>query len=152
MLLKCFALFIKLYYCFFYDNLLHIFLKLQKKCIRFLQVFFNFSYTFICLLNLFTFYYRLTFIFKKILQYFLNFYREFYNDILPEFESCGPIRQLKVCCNHETHLRGNVYLEYFSERHALKAYQLFQGRYYAGRQISVAFTNIPSWKNALCGK
>ncbi|XP_075213508.1 uncharacterized protein LOC142319758 [Lycorma delicatula] len=76
---------------------------------------------------------------------------EFYNDILPEFESCGPIRQLKVCCNHEPHLRGNVYVEFFSERHALKAYQLFQGRYYAGRQLSVSFTYIPSWKNALCG-
>ncbi|RZF37420.1 hypothetical protein LSTR_LSTR011697 [Laodelphax striatellus] len=78
-------------------------------------------------------------------------FKEFFYDILPEFESCGDVRQLKVCCNYEPHLRGNVYVEYFSERHALKAYQLFQGRYYAGRQLNVMFVNIPSWKNALCG-
>ncbi|XP_039279709.1 U2 small nuclear ribonucleoprotein auxiliary factor 35 kDa subunit-related protein 1 isoform X2 [Nilaparvata lugens] len=78
-------------------------------------------------------------------------FKEFFYDILPEFESCGALRQLKVCCNYEPHLRGNVYVEYLNERHALKAYQLFQGRYYAGRQLSVMFVNIPSWKNALCG-
>lgn len=78
--------------------------------------------------------------------------REFFKDVLPEFEQCGRVRQFRVCTNEEPHLRGNVYVEFGSRRHALKAYRTFQGRFYAGRRLNVEFTTIPSWKNAVCGQ
>ncbi len=37
---------------------------------------------------------------------------EFYNDVVPEFKSVGRVVQFKVCCNHEPHLRGNVYIQF----------------------------------------
>jgi len=39
-------------------------------------------------------------------------FETFYCDILPEFKSVGRVVQLKVCCNYEPHLRGNVYVQY----------------------------------------
>jgi len=39
-------------------------------------------------------------------------FETFYNDILPEFKAAGRVVQLKVCCNYEPHLRGNVYVQY----------------------------------------
>jgi len=39
-------------------------------------------------------------------------FETFYYDILPEFKSIGRVVQLKVCCNYEPHLRGNVYVQY----------------------------------------
>lgn len=79
-------------------------------------------------------------------------FREFFKDVLPEFEQCGRVCQFRVCTNEEPHLRGNVYVEFGSRRHALKAYRTFQGRFYAGRRLNVEFTTIPSWKNAVCGQ
>ena len=39
-------------------------------------------------------------------------FRDFYYDIVPEFKSVGRVVNIKVCCNHEPHLRGNVYVQY----------------------------------------
>lgn len=78
-------------------------------------------------------------------------FREFYEDVLPEFEQCGQVVQFKVCCNCEPHLRGNVYVEYASDRDTVAAFQKFQGRWYGGRQLNVEFTCVSSWKSALCG-
>jgi len=39
-------------------------------------------------------------------------FESFYNDVLPEFQVIGRVVQLKVCCNYEPHLRGNVYVQY----------------------------------------
>ena len=39
-------------------------------------------------------------------------FRDFYYDIIPEFKSVGRVVNIKVCCNHEPHLRGNVYVQY----------------------------------------
>ena len=41
-----------------------------------------------------------------------NNFRDFYDDIVPEFKSMGHVIQVKVCCNYEPHLRGNVYVQY----------------------------------------
>lgn len=41
---------------------------------------------------------------------------EFFDDVLPELEKFGPITQFRVCRNQEAHLRGNVYVEFDSER------------------------------------
>ena len=39
-------------------------------------------------------------------------FQDFYYDIVPEFKSVGRVVNIKVCCNHEPHLRGNVYVQY----------------------------------------
>lgn len=39
-------------------------------------------------------------------------FKEFYNDVLPEFQAIGKVVQFKVSCNFEPHLRGNVYVQY----------------------------------------
>lgn len=79
-------------------------------------------------------------------------FKEFFYDVVPEMEKCGRIKQFRVCNNHENHLRGNVYVEYATTRAALKSFQTFNGRYYGGRQLSVQFCQIESWKSAICGK
>uniref|UniRef100_A0A023F5C1 Putative u2 snrnp splicing factor small subunit n=1 Tax=Triatoma infestans TaxID=30076 RepID=A0A023F5C1_TRIIF len=76
---------------------------------------------------------------------------EFYNDIKYELDKYGKLTQLKVCLNTASHLRGNVYVSYSTEREALTVYRRFNGRYYAGRPISVEFIDIPIWKSAICG-
>lgn len=78
-------------------------------------------------------------------------YREFWNDILPEFESYGKIKTFKCCCNSSNHLRGNVYIEYYSKRDAARAWRKIKGRFYAGRQLNCEFAYLTSWNNAVCG-
>lgn len=76
---------------------------------------------------------------------------EFFEDILVELKSYGQIIELNVCRNQEIHLLGNVYVQYRSRRHSLKAYRNLCGRYYGGRKITAEFCNIPSWSEAVCG-
>ncbi|XP_012279294.1 U2 small nuclear ribonucleoprotein auxiliary factor 35 kDa subunit-related protein 1 isoform X2 [Orussus abietinus] len=78
-------------------------------------------------------------------------FREFYKDVVPELESFGRIRTLKYCCNTEIHLRGNLYVEYYTEREAARALRKLKGRWYAGRQLNCEFVNLKSWRNAVCG-
>uniref|UniRef100_A0A2C9JJH9 Uncharacterized protein n=1 Tax=Biomphalaria glabrata TaxID=6526 RepID=A0A2C9JJH9_BIOGL len=80
-----------------------------------------------------------------------NSFKDFYEDIVPEFKSVGTIVQLKVCCNCEPHLRGNVYVQYKRESAAQKAFEKFNARWYASRQLTCIFVNIESWKSAICG-
>ncbi|XP_024947015.1 U2 small nuclear ribonucleoprotein auxiliary factor 35 kDa subunit-related protein 1 isoform X3 [Cephus cinctus] len=78
-------------------------------------------------------------------------FREFYKDVVPELESFGRIKTLKYCCNTEIHLRGNLYVEYYTEREAARAVRKLKGRWYAGRQLNCEFANLKSWRNAVCG-
>lgn len=78
-------------------------------------------------------------------------FKNFFYDIVPEIEKFGNIKQVVVCCNTEIHLRGNVYVEYSSEREALVGLKSLNGRWYAGKQLSVQFSSISSWKMAICG-
>ncbi|XP_023011913.1 uncharacterized protein isoform X2 [Leptinotarsa decemlineata] len=78
-------------------------------------------------------------------------YREFFHDVVSEVENYGKIKLFITCCNHETHLRGNVFIEFSSTRSALKCYRGLNGRWYGGKQLSVQFSTIPSWKSAICG-
>lgn len=80
-----------------------------------------------------------------------NDYNDFLNDILPEFELYGKIKTLKCCFNSGNHLRGNVYIEYYSKRDAARAWRNLNGRYYAGRQLNCQFIFFNSWNNAVCG-
>ncbi|XP_033223186.1 U2 small nuclear ribonucleoprotein auxiliary factor 35 kDa subunit-related protein 1 [Belonocnema kinseyi] len=78
-------------------------------------------------------------------------FEEFYNDVVPELESFGKIKTLKYCSNTELHLRGNLYVEYYSERDAARAVRKLKGRWFARRQINCEFTGIKSWRTAICG-
>ncbi|CAD5122778.1 DgyrCDS11185 [Dimorphilus gyrociliatus] len=69
-------------------------------------------------------------------------FMEFYQDSLPEFKLCGRVLQFKVCCNYEPHLRGNVYVQYDRLEDAITAYKRFNGRWYAGRQLSCEFSHL----------
>ncbi|XP_051161891.1 U2 small nuclear ribonucleoprotein auxiliary factor 35 kDa subunit-related protein 1-like isoform X2 [Leptopilina boulardi] len=78
-------------------------------------------------------------------------FEEFYKDVVPELESFGKIKTLKFCRNSEAHLRGNLYVEYFTERDAARAVRKLKGRWFARRQIHCEFTGIKSWRTAICG-
>ncbi|XP_059207045.1 U2 small nuclear ribonucleoprotein auxiliary factor 35 kDa subunit-related protein 2 [Centropristis striata] len=76
---------------------------------------------------------------------------EFYHDVLPEFKSVGKVVQFKVSCNHEPHLRGNVYIQFDTEEQCKEAFIKFNGRWYAGRQLHCEICPVTRWKNAICG-
>uniref|UniRef100_A0A8C6QUU4 U2 small nuclear ribonucleoprotein auxiliary factor 35 kDa subunit-related protein 1-like n=2 Tax=Nannospalax galili TaxID=1026970 RepID=A0A8C6QUU4_NANGA len=76
---------------------------------------------------------------------------DFYHDVLPEFKNVGKVVQFKVSCNLELHLRGNVYVQYQSEEECQAALSLFNGRWYAGRQLQCEFCPVTQWKTAICG-
>ncbi|XP_003969911.1 U2 small nuclear ribonucleoprotein auxiliary factor 35 kDa subunit-related protein 2 [Takifugu rubripes] len=76
---------------------------------------------------------------------------EFYHDVLPEFKSVGKVLQFKVSCNHEPHLRGNVYVQFETEEQCKEAFIKFNGRWYAGRQLHCEMCPVTRWKNAICG-
>ncbi|XP_033034800.1 signal recognition particle 19 kDa protein isoform X1 [Trachypithecus francoisi] len=84
---------------------------------------------------------------EEIYQQFLDFYE----DVLPEFKNVGKVIQFKVSCNLEPHLRGNVYVQYQSEEECQAALSLFNGRWYAGRQLQCEFCPVTRWKMAVCG-
>ncbi|XP_053448645.1 U2 small nuclear ribonucleoprotein auxiliary factor 35 kDa subunit-related protein 2-like [Nycticebus coucang] len=76
---------------------------------------------------------------------------DFYDDVLPEFKNVGRVIKFKVSCNLEPHLRGNVYVQYQSEEECQTALSVFNGRWYAGRQLQCEFCPVTRWKMAICG-
>nr|XP_001920562.1 U2 small nuclear ribonucleoprotein auxiliary factor 35 kDa subunit-related protein 2 isoform X1 [Danio rerio]XP_021335623.1 U2 small nuclear ribonucleoprotein auxiliary factor 35 kDa subunit-related protein 2 isoform X1 [Danio rerio] len=84
---------------------------------------------------------------EELHQQFLDFYE----DALPEFKNAGRVVQFKVSCNFEPHLRGNVYVQYETEEQCKEAFVMFNGRWYAGRQLQCEFSPVTRWKTAICG-
>lgn len=80
----------------------------------------------------------------------LEHFKSFYDDISDEFKKYGRLKQLVVCSNYEPHLRGNVYVQYESEKDAQKAYESLNGRFYAGKPIYCYFTHVKKWRDAIC--
>ncbi|XP_045458943.1 U2 small nuclear ribonucleoprotein auxiliary factor 35 kDa subunit-related protein 2 [Melitaea cinxia] len=78
-------------------------------------------------------------------------FKDFFFDILPEFQKFGKVVELKVCNNYEKHLRGNTYIEYADIRSAVQAYRTLHSRWYGGKQLSLQFCELTSWNNAMCG-
>lgn len=78
-------------------------------------------------------------------------FREFFDDVVKELETFGKIKTFKCCCNIEVHLRGNLYVEYNTEREAARAWRNLKGRWYAGKKLHCEFVNMPSWRSAICG-
>jgi len=81
----------------------------------------------------------------------LNHFNEFFNDVVPVFEQYGKIVYVRVCRNHSSHLRGNVYIQYENEGQALAALKGLVGRYYALKSIVAEFCPVINWKSAVCG-
>ncbi|XP_062551276.1 U2 small nuclear ribonucleoprotein auxiliary factor 35 kDa subunit-related protein 2 isoform X2 [Armigeres subalbatus] len=79
-------------------------------------------------------------------------YKEFFFDIIEEFESFGKIAGIFVTRNYEPHLRGNVYVQYAKLRDAAKSYHRMKGRFYASKQLRVEFRSPITWTAAVCGK
>jgi len=78
-------------------------------------------------------------------------YNEFFGDVLPEFKKYGNMVNFKVCRNHASHLRGNVYAQYDTEDAARRAFMAFNGRFYATKKLVCEFVPITKWKPAICG-
>ncbi|XP_077374795.1 U2 small nuclear ribonucleoprotein auxiliary factor 35 kDa subunit-related protein 2-like [Festucalex cinctus] len=78
-------------------------------------------------------------------------FTEFYHDVLPEFKTVGKVVQFKVSCNYESHLRGNVYVQFDTEEQCREAFIKFNGRWYAGKQLHCEICPVTRWKNAICG-
>jgi hypothetical protein len=78
-------------------------------------------------------------------------FREFFEDVVPEFQAFGNVLALRVCRNHSDHLRGHTYVMYSSEAEAKKAYDVLNGRFYAGKQLMIFFSPLVNWKGACCG-
>eukprot|EP00250_Pteridium_aquilinum_P003771 c14064_g1_i4 orf=1170-2387(+) len=79
-------------------------------------------------------------------------YEEFFEDVHGEFLKHGEIVNFKVCRNESSHLRGNLYAQFQSVDSALAAYDAFNGRFYAGKQITCEFVVVTRWRAALCGE
>lgn len=51
-------------------------------------------------------------------------FKEFFSDVLIEFQKIGRISHFVVCHNYEPYLRGNVYIEYSNERYDIILYTI----------------------------
>ena len=51
-----------------------------------------------------------------------------------------------------TELRRSFSCCVCSEEECQKAFADFNGRWYAGRQLSCEFSSVTNWKSAICGK
>nr|AWI67069.1 U2 small nuclear ribonucleoprotein auxiliary factor 35kDa subunit-related protein 2 [Piromyces sp.] len=78
-------------------------------------------------------------------------FKEFFDDVYPEFSKYGKIDHFYVCNNIIPHLRGNVYVDYHTEEEAFTAFCGMNGRWYGGKQLHLEFITISDWKMALCG-
>ncbi|XP_047130441.1 U2 small nuclear ribonucleoprotein auxiliary factor 35 kDa subunit-related protein 2 isoform X2 [Hydra vulgaris] len=78
-------------------------------------------------------------------------FEKFYDDVIGEFRAAGTVVMFKCCQNYVPHLRGNVYVQYQDHNGALRALKMFNGRWYAGRQLSVELSPVTNWKSSICG-
>ncbi|XP_043950151.1 U2 small nuclear ribonucleoprotein auxiliary factor 35 kDa subunit-related protein 2 isoform X2 [Drosophila biarmipes] len=78
-------------------------------------------------------------------------YDEFFYDAVEELEKFGTIVNFRTVRNTLEHLRGHVFVEYTNERSALRAFTNLQGRYYASKRLNVEFSNLKTWRGAVCG-
>jgi len=77
-------------------------------------------------------------------------FEEFYDDVFPEWSKFGKIVQFKCCNNLQSHLRGNVYIQFENVESAILAKVHLDGRFYGGYPLRVNFSLIKDWKQAIC--
>lgn len=78
-------------------------------------------------------------------------FEKFYDDVIGEFRAAGTVVMFKCSQNYVPHLRGNVYVQYSKPEYALEALNMFNGRFYAGRQLEVELSPVTNWKSSICG-
>ena len=78
-------------------------------------------------------------------------FENFYYDVIEEFKAAGKVVMFKCCQNYVPHLRGNVYVQFSKPEYAMTALKMFNGRFYAGRQLSVEMSPVSNWKSSICG-
>ncbi|XP_063697715.1 U2 small nuclear ribonucleoprotein auxiliary factor 35 kDa subunit-related protein 2 [Culicoides brevitarsis] len=79
-------------------------------------------------------------------------YDDFYYDTVHEIEKFGEIENFVTAKQAAPHFRGNVWVEFKDQRDALRAFQGLIGRFYGGKQLTIEFSGIPNFVQALCGK
>jgi len=77
-------------------------------------------------------------------------YEEFYDDVFSEWSRFGKIVQFKCCNNLQSHIRGNVFIQYENVEAAIMAKVNLDGRFYGGYPLNVNFSLIKDWKQAIC--
>lgn len=75
---------------------------------------------------------------------------DFYEEIIEEFIKFGELEDVVVCENLGDHMIGSVYAKYEDEEHAEKALNALNGRFFAGRQLSVEYSNVSNFSEARC--
>lgn len=75
---------------------------------------------------------------------------DFYEEIFEELRNFGKLEDVQVCENLGDHMVGNVYVKFYDEEDAQMALLGLQGRYYAGRPMSVEFSPVTDFREARC--
>uniref|UniRef100_A0A8C6W441 C3H1-type domain-containing protein n=1 Tax=Nannospalax galili TaxID=1026970 RepID=A0A8C6W441_NANGA len=72
---------------------------------------------------------------------------DFYHDVLPEFKNVGRVIQFKVRMG----MRTGAQAVHLGGEECQAAFSVFNGRWYAGRQLQCEFCPVTRWKMAICG-
>lgn len=62
----------------------------------------------------------------------------------------GQLEEFHVVGNLGEHMLGNVYLKYSSEEEAERALKALNGRWYAGRQLTVEYSPVSDFRESRC--
>ena len=87
---------------------------------------------------------------EEILKETIRHFEDFYEEVFIELVKYGEVEELNVCDNIGEHIVGNVYVKYYNEEDAKKAYSALNGRYYAGRQINAEYSPVTDFREAKC--
>jgi splicing factor U2AF subunit len=83
---------------------------------------------------------------RKLQEHF----EDFYEDIFEDLSKFGEIETLNVCDNLCDHMIGNVYVQFREEDQAAAAHTALRGRFYSGRLITVDFSPVTDFREAIC--
>ncbi len=80
----------------------------------------------------------------------IRHFEDFFEEVFVELMKYGEVEELNVCDNIGEHIVGNVYVKYYNEEDAEKAFSALNGRYYAGRQINAEYSPVTDFREAKC--
>ena len=80
----------------------------------------------------------------------INHFEGFYEEVYLELAKYGEVEELHVCDNIGEHLLGNVYVKFYEEQDADKAFRGLNGRYYSGKQIKTEFSPVTDFNESRC--
>ena len=88
----------------------------------------------------------------KELKEALKHFEQFYEEIFLELSNFGEIKDLSVVDNLADHLIGNVYVKFYDEASASKAYNSLAGKYYHTNLVMEEYSPIINIKDSTCKK